>query len=115
MSVELALAFAFGVVFVGLLFAVGCVMAFRGNAAPIPEDAMFIFRVVLSLAAAGIGAILPGFLNIEGQLANFTVRSGGALALFLLVYRINPPTLLPRRIPTPRKPVRRPVNRDHGR
>ncbi len=46
-----------------------------------------IFRVVLALATAGIAAMIPGFLevNIPGWL-----RTGGSLAVFLVVYFYNP-------------------------
>ena len=51
----------------------------------------FVFRAVLALAAGTLGAIIPGFLNVQfkGRL-----RAGGAVALFVLVYMINPPTLI---------------------
>jgi len=32
---------------------------------PVPEEAMFIFRVVLALAAGGVGAILPGLIDLK--------------------------------------------------
>ena len=52
---------------------------------------IFVFRVVLSLAAGGVGAIIPGFINV--QFKNW-LRAGGALALFVLVYQVNPPALI---------------------
>ncbi len=55
---------------------------------------MWVFRVTMSLAAAAIGAIIPGFLHIEGTLTKFAFRTGGAIALFLLVYMVNPPALV---------------------
>jgi hypothetical protein len=58
----------------------------------------YIFRVVLALAAAGIGAVLPGFLRIAVEhpaaAMPLTLRAGGAIALFLLVYLLNPPALI---------------------
>ena len=83
-SVESLLAFTFGVVFVIVLlvFAV---------AIPNPtEFTIFIFRVVLALAAAGIGAVLPGLIDVKLPI----VRAGGALALAVMVYLVNPPALI---------------------
>lgn len=63
----------------------------------IPNPSMFqifVFRVVLALASAAFGCAIPGILNIKGELANFSVRAGGALGLFLLVYSFNPPAFI---------------------
>lgn len=47
----------------------------------------WVFRVVMSLAAAGLGSALPGFIKLEGKIApNQTVQAGGAIALFLVVF-----------------------------
>ncbi len=46
-----------------------------------------LFKTLLSLAAAGVAATLPGFLNLEW---NGMVKAGGALAAFVLVFFINP-------------------------
>lgn len=48
------------------------------------------FKIVLALAAAGIGGILTGFINIEGTFQKVVFRSGGALALFLIIYFFSP-------------------------
>jgi hypothetical protein len=85
MSTDKILAFTFGVVFV-------VVMLYIALYVPNPtETQWFIFRVVLALAAAGVGAVLPGLLNVE---AGPYVRAGGALALFVIVYWFNPPKLI---------------------
>ena len=79
MTPELIAAFVFGCVFVIVLL----VIAIRF---PDPTDQqMFIFRVVMALAAAGVAAIIPGFLEIQGKALEFTIRAGGALAVFLLM------------------------------
>lgn len=44
-------------------------------------------KTLLALAAAGVAATLPGFLNLEFN--NF-LKAGGALAVFVLVFLINP-------------------------
>jgi tetratricopeptide (TPR) repeat protein len=82
---QLVLAFSFGVVFVIVLLVLTV-------AIPNPTaTTFFVFRVVLALAAAGVGAILPGLLVIH---VSKGIRAGGALALFVLVYVVNPAPLL---------------------
>jgi hypothetical protein len=44
------------------------------------------------LGAANLGAIIPGFINFTGNIGEIAIRAGGAIALFLVVYLINPPT-----------------------
>ena len=48
------------------------------------------FRTILALAAAGVGGILAGTLYIKGSIQKWSVRAGGALALFLIVYFFTP-------------------------
>jgi hypothetical protein len=80
--------FVFGLIFVVVLL----VMAI---AVPNPtEFQLLVFRIVLALAAAGVAAIIPGFLNIESRTALYAVRAGGAMGVFLLVYLVNPPALI---------------------
>lgn len=48
----------------------------------------------MALAAAAFGATIPGFLKINFPLwGKGALAAGGALALFVIVYRINPPAL----------------------
>lgn len=102
MTPQLIAAFVFGCVFVIVLLVI---------ALAIPEPTaqqMFIFRVVLALAAAGVGAVIPGFLDINGKIWEISLRATGALALFVLIYRINPPGLAAKSaLPKPKPPVRR--------
>ena len=50
-----------------------------------------IFRITLSLAAAGIAAMMPGFINLEiTSDLGLLIRAGGAIAVFVLVYFYNP-------------------------
>ena len=80
---------SFGITFVAIMLLIA--MFF-----PNPTDfQIFIFRVVLALSASGIGAVIPGFINIEMTKEKLMmVRAGGAIALFLLIYLINPPALV---------------------
>lgn len=52
---------------------------------------IFVFRVVLAIAAAGAAAMIPGFLSVK--IATW-VRASGALAVFALVFLVNPPALV---------------------
>ena len=79
------IAFAFGVMFVIVMLVIVIWI-------PRPtETQWFVFRVVLALAAGGVGALIPGLINVQ---AGPYVRAGGALALFVLVYWFNPPKLV---------------------
>lgn len=80
-SSDQRLAFAFGVVF--LLIILGMAI-FRPRPTPFEYT---VFRITLALAAAGVGAVMPGFLHV--QLAHW-VRAGGALAMFVIVYFAAP-------------------------
>ena len=78
-------AFGCGVVFVALMLIIAI-------AIPNPTTTQwFVFRVVLALAAAGIGAVIPGLIIVN---VSKVVRAGGAIALFVLVYLLNPPQLV---------------------
>lgn len=50
----------------------------------------FALRVVISVAAAVLGATIPGFLQIRWTRGGFAVRAGGALALFVLTFVYTP-------------------------
>lgn len=83
-SWEKVAAFAFGVFFILVLLSLAIFI-------PRPTDfQIFIFRVTLALAAAGIGAVVPGFISVK---AGPFVRAGGAIALFVLIFWFNPPKL----------------------
>ena len=74
-------AFLFGVTFVVVMLAVAIEF-------PNPTSFQYtVFRIVLSLAAAGVAAMIPGF--IELQVATW-IRAGGALAVFAIVFFYNP-------------------------
>jgi hypothetical protein len=82
---EKVTAFACGVIFIVLMLMIAI-------AIPNPSPTQwFAFRVVLALAAAGIGAVIPGLIVVN---VSKVVRAGGAIALFVLVYLLNPPQLV---------------------
>jgi hypothetical protein len=82
---ERLLATLFGAVFVATILALAVVF-------PQPSPFQYlVFRVVLSIAAAGFVSMTPGFLEIT--VSNW-VRAGGALAVFVIVFFYNPAALL---------------------
>ena len=77
--------FVFGVVFLTAILVLVVAIPY-----PTPIQ-LFAFRLTLALSAAGVGALLPGFLNIEVPLpVRGMIRAGGALALFASVWFVNP-------------------------
>ena len=79
-NVNVLLSFVFGVIFVVtmLVFAV-----------LVPNPSVFsqwVFITVLALSAAGVGSVVPGMLNIDVPY----VKAGGALALFAVVFLMQP-------------------------
>jgi len=83
-SDEKKLAYIFGVVFVVVLLVI---------AVFIPSPSAFqytVFRIVLALAAAGVAAMIPGFLQVQ---VSTWLRAGGALAIFVIVYFYAPAAL----------------------
>lgn len=54
----------------------------------------FALRLVLSFAAAVLGATIPGFLTFGWSGAGLTVRAGGALALFAVTFFYTPDLLV---------------------
>jgi len=58
------------------------------------QTQFFVFRGFFSIALAAIAAIIPGLLNIESRFQKFSIRATGAIAVFILVWLINPPALI---------------------
>jgi hypothetical protein len=80
-GVDKLLAFCFGVFFALILLLIAI---FDRKPSPI---GILIYRVLLALVAAGVGAVLPGMIDVN---INALTRAGGAIALFVVVYRFNP-------------------------
>jgi hypothetical protein len=89
-SIEAILAFVFGVAFCVLL----AYAALRDK--PITDPGQFfLFRVLAALSAAGVAAMIPGFLLTRLEFKRkISVQAGGAVAVFVLVYFVNPPELV---------------------
>lgn len=91
------LAFGFGVSFLIVLIVIALLK---------PEPSGFsytVFRIVLALAAGGIGAVLPGFIEVSFR---NTLRAGGAVALFVVVYFFAPAPIDTPPAPPPREAAR---------
>jgi hypothetical protein len=84
-KIGVILAFVFGVIFVTALLALVIFI-------PNPTLPQFeVIRVILALAAGGVAAMIPGFLNLKlGLGTNLALRAGGALAVFAIVYFYSP-------------------------
>lgn len=85
---QIIIAFIFGVTFVVALVILA--IAF-----PKPTPFQYgVFRITLSLAAAGVAAMMPGFINLEvNPNVGLLIRAGGALAVFVIVFFFNPAQL----------------------
>ncbi|MGH7381599.1 MAG: hypothetical protein ACREKR_05135 [Candidatus Methylomirabilales bacterium] len=78
-------AYVFGFIFVAVILVVALFI-------PRPtEFQFFVFRIVLALAAAGVAATIPGFINVD---ISTWVRAGGAIAVFVVIYFFSPAQLI---------------------
>jgi len=78
---------------VGLVFAVAILMlvVFIPN----PTQAQFfVFRGLFAIALAATATIIPGLLNVESRFQKFSIKATGAIAIFVLVWLLNPPALI---------------------
>ncbi|HWK95768.1 MAG TPA: DUF4019 domain-containing protein [Pseudolabrys sp.] len=87
-NIEKVSVFVFGVVFLSAILVLVVLI-------PTPTAPQFFaFRLTLALSAAGVGALLPGFLRLDIPLpVRGGIRAGGALALFASVWFLNPAIL----------------------
>lgn len=105
MSLQAALAFAFGLAFVVTLL----ILTIK---VPRPTSFQYaIFRSVFALAGAGVAGTIPGFVNVDLSAGTgLLVRAGGALAVFVILFFFNPARLAADRLmldnvpPPPRLP-----------
>ena len=87
---EQYLAYGFGVLFIIVILILAIVF-------PTPTKFQYtVFRIVLALAAAGIAAVIPGFLQVE---VSTMVRAGGAIAVFVIVFFFSPAQLAVEQVP----------------
>ncbi len=80
------------------LLAVGCGMAasvtvlwLAFSVSDLTEEEFEILRIVLALAGGGVGAVIPGFLDLSlNSGGKFMLRAGGGLAVFAVLYFWSP-------------------------
>lgn len=100
-STERLIALICGVVFMVAILVIAFVLP---TPTPWQQD---IFRIVLAVAAAGFASMIDGFLNVTfGTWA----KAGGAFAVFLIVFLLNPasrdaPTAVPPEAPPAAAPA----------
>lgn len=62
---------------------------------PNPTDTQFfIFRGIFAISIAAIAVIIPGFLTITAKYNFFFIKASGAIAVFVIIWLINPPILI---------------------
>ncbi len=90
MSTEAWVAAGFGILFVMLLFGTALYLIGR-QPRDIPEQAMWILRVILALAGAAMGAVMAGLLTVQMKVEGVAIQATSGFALFVLIYLVNPP------------------------
>jgi hypothetical protein len=84
-KLEIVLAFVFGCV----ALAVVLWLAFRSDS--LSSQQFEILRIVVALAGGGVGAVVPGFLDLHLKAgAKLALRAGGASAVFVILYFWSP-------------------------
>jgi hypothetical protein len=84
-KLDIELAFVFGC----LALAAVLWLAFRNDS--LNDQQFEILRIVLALAGGGVGAVIPGFLDVTLKAGTrFALRAGGALAVFVVLYFWSP-------------------------
>jgi len=91
-DIKTLIAFAFGAIFIISILVFTALVK-----DPRPAE-IWTYRVILALAAAGVAAILPGFIDIKYK---SIVQAGGAVGVFVLVLLVFPaPSPTPDPAPT---------------
>lgn len=57
------------------------------------DNQVVLIRIALSLAVGVIGAVVPGFLQVDLKVKGIAIRAGGALALFVITFFFSPNVL----------------------
>ncbi len=74
----------FGVIFISVILVITVIE-------PDPSSTQYaIYKTILALAAAGVGGILAGTIHVKGAVLKWTIKAGGAIALFVIVYFFSP-------------------------
>ncbi len=73
--------------FVGFMITAISLVVFRPRQTSAEQ---FYFRILIAIAAAGIASIIPGFFDIEITWLKASIRAGGAIGVFVLIFTHNP-------------------------
>jgi hypothetical protein len=79
---------------IAVLFGAAFIISILVMAVVFPQPTSFqyaVFRIVLAIAAAGFVSMTPGFLEVT---VSNSVRAGGALGVFAVVYFFSPAALV---------------------
>jgi hypothetical protein len=78
---------------IGVLFAL--IILLLAIFIPNPTSTQFfIFRGIFAVSLSAIAAIIPGLLTVESRFQKFSIRATGAIAVFVIVWMLNPPALI---------------------
>jgi hypothetical protein len=58
------------------------------------NEQIFFFRLTSSLSASMLAVLIPGSVNIESRINKFPIKATGAIAIFIITWLINPPSLI---------------------
>ncbi len=79
----------------GIILAICVVLAFVFANPTIFQQ--FIMRGLLAISLSLIATIVPGFINLRSRIrfrcSYFVIVAGGAIAIFVIIYLLNPPSL----------------------
>lgn len=76
-----------GIIFLVFLFVLAVVI-------PNPTSwQTFIFRRGFAISLAATAAIIPGLLTFESRFQKLSIRATGAIAIFIIIWLVNPPEL----------------------
>lgn len=103
-DVKALIAFVFGAIFIITILAFATIVKDPSS------TAIWTYRVILALAAGGVAAILPGFIDVKYK--SF-VQAGGAIGVFVLVLLVFPtPSPTPEKAAAPEKAVEAPASQE---
>ncbi|MBP7960899.1 MAG: HEAT repeat domain-containing protein [Caldilineaceae bacterium] len=61
---------------------------------PLDPNLTVFVRIILSVMAGILGAVIPGFLSVDIKKSGLAIRAGGALALFVISYFFTPTVIV---------------------
>lgn len=80
-------------IIIAIFFILGAIY-FTFTISPLSEIQIFVIRAILSIGLAMLGFLIPGLLNVESRFNRLRIKATGAIAIFIIVWLYNPPSLL---------------------